>query len=812
MSLRSSVSGISLAFCLLISTYAFAQVKQPVVQALLVDSELRLDGPRDRVQLLVTGRTADGKLVDLTHIARYESANPKIARVDVRNTLAIRGDGKTVLSVSYGKHRREIPVIVSNARRPRRLNFENDIIPLLSRYTCNASGCHGKAEGQNGFKLSVFGFQSESDYTALVKESRGRRLNVASPDASLLLTKPSGRVPHGGGIRFDRNSDAYHTIREWIGSGMPKGKPSDPHITAIEVFPDQRKLLMKSRQQLRVVGTFSDGLKRDVTRFAQFQTNNEAVGRVDEHGVVRIADAPGEVAIMATYRSQVSVFRALVAREPAIKNYPNLAANNFIDAKVNEKMRVLNILPSGGASDAEYLRRVYLDVIGTLPTGAEARVFLESRKPGKRAALVDQLLKRPEFADYWALKWSDLLRVNRRALGHKRAYQYYRWIRQQFSANTPLDQFAKRIVTAKGPLKDQPAGHFYQVVSQPKAMASTLSQIFLGVRLECAQCHHHPYDRWSQNDYWGMQAFFTQVSFKPSARGSSLAATTNRQTIHPRYKTKVFAHFLGTKMPGKNPQGDRRAQLARWLTDKKNPWFARNMANRIWAHFMGRGIVEPIDDFRLTNPPANPALLDALAQRLVDTRYDLHQMIRTIAASRAYQRASKPNKTNQHDEQNYSRFLLKRMDAEVLMDAICQTTGIGEKYRGVPFGSRAIQLWDSEVPHYFLKVFGRPVRVSACVCERATEPTVGQVLHVLNSPQIHNKIAHTGGRVSKIVRQFSDDKSVIEELYLTFFNRFPTAKERQATVKYIKSNGNRQQAAEDIAWTMMNSLEFLFNH
>ena len=797
---------------LLLLAAAPAVAQAPKVVDIVVDERIELDGPRDRVQLVVTGKTADGKLVDVTHLAKYRSGNPSVAKIGDRHTVAIQSDGSTTLDVSYGTLRKKIGVQVTNAKKSRQLNFENDIIPLLSRYTCNTSGCHGKAEGQNGFKLSVFGFQSTADYDALVKEGRGRRVNVGSPDASLLLTKPSGGVPHGGGIRFDSKSDAYQTIREWIGTGMPVGKPSDPHITAIAVYPSQRQLKMKSRQQLRIVGTFSDGRQRDVTRYAQFQTNNETVGTVNEHGVVRISDAPGEVAIMATYRSQVAVFRAIVAREPAIASYPKLATNNFIDDKVNEKLRTLNILPSGPASDAQYLRRVYIDIIGTLPTRVESRVFLESKKPNKRTLLVDSLLKRPEFADYWALKWSDLLRVNRRKLGHKGAYRYYRWIRKQFAKNTPLDQFAARIITAKGTLKESPAGHFYQVVPDAKSMASTLSQVFLGVRIECAQCHHHPYDRWSQNDYWGMEAHFTQVAFKKTPRGSRLASTSNRKTIHPRYKHEVFAYTLGGEMPKKHPEGDRRKLLAQWVTSRANPWFAKNMANRIWAHFMGRGVVEPIDDFRLTNPPANPALLEGLADHLADSKYDLHQMIRTITASKAYQRASKPNPTNQHDEQNYSRFLFKRMDAEVLMDAISQTTGIGEKFHGVPFGSRAIQLWDSEVPHYFLKVFGRPVRVSACVCERATEPTVGQVLHVLNSPQIHNKISHTGGSVAKLVRQHSDDKNVVEELYLTFFNRFPTAKERQATAKYIKTNGDRQQAAEDIAWSMINSLEFLFNH
>ena len=434
------------------------------------------------------------------------------------------------------------------------------------------------------------------------------------------------------------------------------------------------------------------------------------------------------------------------------------------------------------------------------------------RRYWQPAALVEELLRRPEYADYWALKWADLLRVDRLKLGRKQAYLYYKWIRDSFAANAPLDRFARELVTAEGPLSEAPAGHFYKVVAQPNDMASTVSQVFLGVRIDCAQCHHHPYDRWSQQDYFGMQAHFTQVGFKPTPQGEAVTNAGAAQTKHPRTGEAIFAHALTQPMPEASPDGNRRELLADWLTDGDNPWFARNLANRVWAHFMGRGLVEPVDDFRLTNPPSNPELLDALAEHLGDNDFDMQQLIQLITSSQSYQRRSATNASNTDDQQNYSRFLFKRLDAEVLLDAVCQTTGIGEKFHGVPQGSRAIQLWDSNVPHYFLELFGRPVRATACECERAVEPTVGQVLHVLNSPEIQGKLAHDGGRLARLDEQLPGNAELVDELYLTFFSRFPTAEEQQVGIEYLGQIDNRRQAVEDLAWSMMNSLEFLFNH
>ncbi len=705
------------------------------------------------------------------------------------------------------------PTRMADSPRARPFHFENDVIPILTKFRCNSSSCHGKAEGQNGFKLSVFGFDPAADYAALTKESRGRRVFPAAPEHSLLLQKISGRVAHGGGLRIPRGTPEYELLRGWIAAGMPFGDPASPRVVQIRVTPRERLLGMKARQQLRVTARYSDGREEDVTHYARFQSNSDGLATVSEDGLVTTGETPGEVAIMAAYMGAVDVFTVLIPRPGRIDPYPAVPANNFIDPLVFHKLRKLNIVPSGPADDAEFLRRVYLDVIGTLPTAAEARRFLADRRPDRRARLVDDLLDRPEFADYWALKWADLLRVDRQALGHKDAYAYYQWIHDSLAANKPLDQFAREIVTAEGPLAAVGPANFYKVVPKPGAAASTLAQVFLGIRLACAECHHHPFDRWSQTDYYGMQAFFTQVNLRNTPAGTLVVVGDGPPTKHPRTGATILAHALDRPSPTASLPEDRRRVLAEWLTGPDNPWFARNLANRTWAHFLGRGLVEPVDDVRATNPPTNPELLDALARHLVASHYDFRNLIRTITASRVYQLSSRPNATNEHDEQNYSRALFKRPDAEVLLDMVCQTTGVGERFAGTPAGTRAVQLWDSKVPNYFLKLFGRPVRASACACERSHQPGVAQVLHLLNGPEIHAKLTHVKGTLARLVNTQADDGNLVDELYLTFYSRFPTAAERKTAVDYLRKDpAQRREAAEDLAWGMMNSLEFLFNH
>lgn len=803
---------ILLAACLLVSS-PFVVTAADIVEITADPVTLRLQGPNARHSLLITGRTAENRIIDHTHAARYESLDPRIARVTAAGVIHAVKDGKTTVRVETEGRTLNVAVTVEGAATPRRFHFENDIEPILSRFACNSSGCHGKAEGQNGFKLSVFGFDPLADYAALTKESRGRRVFPAAPEQSLLLRKMAGQMPHGGGARIAAGSENYETVRAWIAAGMPFGEPDDPRVASIRVEPHDRQLAPRGRQQLRVIARYTDGREVDVTAHAKFQSNNEGLASVQPSGLVMAGEAPGEAAIMASFMNAVDAFRLVVPRMERIEHYPDVPENNFVDRLVFRKLRRLNIVPSELADDAEYLRRVYLDVIGTLPTPAEARRFLDDKRPDRRARLVEKLLRRPEFADFWALQWADLLRVDRAALGPKRAYAYYKWIHDSIAANRPFDEFARAFITAEGSLSQSAQANFYKVVNKPGQAASTLAQVFLGLRIACAECHHHPFDRWTQDDYYGMTAFFNGLAIKNTGGMETLSAGGVAKAKNPRTGVEILAHPLGEKMPAKADPGDRRVELAEWLTSPRNPWFARNLANRVWAHFLGRGLVEPVDDVRATNPPSNPELLDALAEHIVQTKYDLHALIRLITASRVYQLSSTPNATNEREEQNYSRARFKRLGAEVLLDMVSQTTGVSERFTGAAPGTRAIQLWDSKVRHYFLKTFGRPERVSACECERNHEPSVAQVLHLLNAPEIQSKLSHEGGFVAKLVKRQPTDAPLVEELYLTFFSRLPQEKERQAALTYLQQHkAKRREAVEDLAWSLMNSLEFIFNH
>jgi hypothetical protein len=696
---------------------------------------------------------------------------------------------------------------------PSAFHFENDILPILGRYGCNSSGCHGKAEGQGGFKLSVFASDPEADFAALTKEGRGRRVFPAKPEESLLLRKSTGRAAHGGGTKLPAGSEDYRMVRDWIAAGMPFGSANAPHVISVRIEPTERVMGQKADQQLKVFAKYSDGVEKDVTGHARFQTNAESVAGVSADGLVTTHDVPGEAAVMAAYLGEVGLFRLMVPRPGPIAAGEKLPQFNFIDKVVDAKLAKLNVAASGLCDDAEYLRRIYLDLTGTLPTPDETRKFLANTAKDKRAKLVEVLLDRPEFADLWAMRWADLLRVDRQPLGHQRAHTYYKWIRESIAANKPFDTFARELVTAEGPVDEVGPANFYKVVTKPGEMAGTVSQVFLGVRIACAECHHHPFDRWKQADYYGMTAFFAPVSSHGGGNAESVSSSGDPATKHPRTNATVFAYPLGNEMPTANTAGDRRIGLADWMTKPDNPFFARNLSNRVWAWLLGRGLVEPVDDVRATNPPSNPELLDALAKFAVENKYDVRKLIVLIASSRVYQTSAVPNATNEKDERNFSRAYFNRPDAEVLLDMTCQALGVPEKFTGSPGITRAVQLWDSKARSEFLRLFGRPNRVTACECERTREPSVAQVLNLLNSPDIQAKLTHEGGTIARLVREQKDDGKLVEELYLTFFARLPTTDEKDVGVKHLRKYvANRRAAAEDLAWAMLNSTEFLFNH
>ena len=788
---------------------------------------LTLSGPNARQYLLIHETLPDGTIVDLTRSAKYTAKDDKIAAVSAAGLVRGLADGQTTIQVEARGRMLTVPVRVMNSTQVRQFHFENDIVPLLGRFGCNSSGCHGKAEGQNGFKLSVFGFDAAADYSALLKEGRGRRVLPSTPERSLILTKASGQVAHGGGLRIPANSEAYATLRGWIAAGAPIGSASAPRVENIRIEPAERVLALHSGQQLRVMARYSDGRDVDVTSLARFQTNNETVAVVGSEGFVHTADVPGEAAIMAAFMNEVASFRVMV---PQVKSgdFPKLKTNNFIDPLVDAKLKKLNIIPSEPVDDYTFVRRVYLDIIGTLPTPDEVRKFAKDPVADKRTRLVDVLLERPEYADYWALKWADLLRVDRGVLGHKRAYAYYRWIRESIGENKLYDQFARELVTAEGLIDEVPAANFYRVASKPGDAANSLSQVFLGIRITCAECHHHPYDRWGQDDYHRMSAFFAPVSASKVGGADALLAAGDSLARNPRSGLTLTAsplgvrvdaptaagQLLGIKQLAVDGKGDQRKVLAEWLVSPRNPWFARNLVNRYWSEFFGRGIVDPVDDVRATNPPSNPELLDALAKHFDEVNYDLKKLIRTIVLSRTYQTSSKPNDANAKDEQNFSRSLFRRPDAEVIHDMITHTLGVPEKFEGMPLGTRAIQLWDNKTKSYFLKTFGRPSRSTVCECERAVEPNLASALHLLNSDALSSKLQHENGMVARFARTFNNDDDLIEEMYLLFYSRLPGNEEKQKVREYIQKvgAGNRRRSIEDVAWAFVNTKEFLFNH
>ncbi|MBX9680701.1 MAG: DUF1549 and DUF1553 domain-containing protein, partial [Gemmataceae bacterium] len=734
------------------------------------------------------------------------------AEVNARGVVFARKNGTARIRIEVRNQKAETTVVVRNADQARELHFEHDVLPILNRFACNSSGCHANSGGQNGFHLSVFSFDPQGDHNALTKENRGRRVFMAAPERSLMLAKPSGDLSHGGGRRIEKDTPEYRMLRDWIAAGAAYGSPNRALIRDIRVEPSERTMVAATKQQLRVIARYADGAEKDVTHLAKFQPSQEGQGQVTPHGLATSASMPGEAAIMAQFMGHVAVFRAVVPRAEPIANYPAFPENNFIDGHIVRRLKKLNLAPSELSEDAQFLRRVHLDILGVLPTPAEVRSFLKDANPKKREAVIDRLLKRPEFADRWALIWADVLRVDRQALGSKRAYAMHRWIRDSIALDVPFDRFVRELLTAEGPIDEVAPAGFFKAVNKPGEMASSLTQVFLGLRIACAECHHHPFDRWSQEDYFGMQAFFTQVAARPTPRGEAVEAQGDPQTKHPRSGETILPHGLGAALLEKTA-ADRRGHLAVWMTAPENPWFARNLANRVWAHFMGRGIIDPVDDVRDTNPPSNPELLDALGKHVSETKFDLKSLIRTIANSRTYQLSSEPNGTNEKDTVSHSHAALRRIHAEVFLDAVSQATGVSEKFAGMPPGTRAVQLWDSKVSHDFLKMFGRPQRTSPCECERVHEPTVAQVLHLLNATSLQDKLSHDRGAAARLVRETKDDGLLAEELYLAMFSRLPTAEERSHAVRHLGRVGvDRRKAAEDLAWSMLNSLEFLFNH
>lgn len=709
------------------------------------------------------------------------------------------------------------------------LNFVNDIAPILTKADCNTGGCHAKAiTGQRGFRLSLLGFEPEDDYEHIVKEGRGRRVFPQAPDQSLLLLKAANIVPHGGGKKLDPQSEGYQTLVRWIGEGMPYSSENDATLTAIEVEPKKLAMKVNTTQALKVVARYSDGSTRDVTAMSLFEANDRSMAEADATGLVKTFDLPGNVAVMVRYSGKVSTFSISIPLGAPVDALP--PSKNFIDDLVFANLKEIGVPPSPVIDDATFLRRVTLDIAGRLPTIAETEAFLASTDPKKRDLAINQLLTTPDYADYFANKWTALLKNKREDAADITAnFAFHAWMRDSLLANLPYDALVRQILGATGTIVSNPPVAWYKRVKEPNLQQEDVAQLFLGVRMQCAQCHHHPFERWSQRDYHALTAFFTQVGRKPTAiAGEDLifhkrgvALVENKKTME-----KVMPAALGQTPPKILPDEDPRLLLADWMGESSNPFFAKALVNRYWKHFFKRGLVEPEDDIRDTNPATNPELLDALAKHFIESEFDLKAVIRVITQSQTYQLSAMPNEHNAVDRQNFSHFYPKRLQAEVLLDSIDMLTGAKTDFADLPPGTRAISLPDNSYNRAapFLKVFGRPEGASVCECERVQSSSLAQSLHLMNSAEVKGKLAFAGGRADRLSKSEAPVAETIREIYLAAFNREPSGEELSisedhivkerldAAGKPIAPAVAKKLAYEDLLWAILSTKEFLYNH
>lgn len=709
------------------------------------------------------------------------------------------------------------------------ISFVNDVVPLLTRHGCNAGACHAKAgNGQNGFQLSLLGFEPAEDYEHLVKEARGRRLFAAVPENSLLLLKAAGKVPHGGGRRIPEDSPAWITIRDWVRQGAAWDGGSAPTLQSLEVQPPRSIVQRHAQQQLQVFAVYSDGARRDVTHRALFESNDRAMAEVSEEGLVTASTIPGRASVMVRYQGLVTVFQAVIPLGAPVESVPQ--SRNFIDDLVFANLRELGIPPSPVCDDATFLRRVSLDIAGRLPTLEETTAFLANTAPDRREQAIEALLASPDYADFFAGKWTALLK-NRRddASDITSNFAFHAWVRDSFLANKPYNQFVRELLAATGTVIANPPVAWYKRVREPKQQQEDVAQLFLGVRMQCAQCHHHPFERWSQDDYYGLTAFFSQVGRKPTGtRGEDMifhkrgAATA----ANPRTGTALRPTPLGTQIPPIAADEDPRLKLADWMGSPENPFFAKSLVNRYWKHFFRRGLIEPEDDIRDSNPPSNPELLAALERHFISSNFDLRELIRTIVRSHAYQLSSHPNEHNQADQQNYSRWQPRRLQAEVLLDSIDDLALSRTDFPNLPPGTRAIALPDNSYNQSapFLRVFGRPQNESVCECERTQSSSLAQSLHLMNAGDIRGKLAGGGHRADLLAKAQTPVEDRVRELYLRAFSRPPQPTELQTAVEFITAPqtdaaGNpidparaTHEAFQDLIWALINTREFQFNH
>ena len=782
-----------------------------------------LSGIRDARQLVVTGKYADGTLRDLTSVAtaRLEPADV----VELQDGLFLRPkkDGSAAVVIAAGGKEVRVPVTVAGIGQPSPVSFRRDVIAGMNVGGCNAGACHGTPSGKNGFKLSLRGYDPAADYLQLTREQFGRRTDKHDPKASLMLLKSIGGVPHEGGQRFALTSIPGEMMTAWLTEGLADDAATLPAVKKAEVTPAARVHKAPAKwQQLGVNVTFADNKTRDMTRLTVFSSSDPSIADVTPTGLVEFK-RPGEVAILCRYLEEMVAVRItyLEPREGFV--WPNPPEANFVDKHVNAKLKQMSIVPSGSCTDDEFVRRAYLDCVGRMPTVAETKAFLADKDAAKRDKLIDTLVDLPEFADFWALKWADVLRSSRKTIQVKGSYGFQAWLRGHFLANTPVDRIVREIVTSSGNTFSNPPANYYRIAKDPQSLAETTAQLFLGVRMQCAKCHNHPFERWTQDDYYGMAAWFARVKTKPEPTIGAKPATPavgaevvfsarDGEVTQPRTQKTMKPRYIGVGDADVKPGEDRREALADWLTKPENPFFAKSVANRVWFHLMGKGIVDPVDDFRDSNPSCNDELLDALAKDFAAHKYDMKYLVRTIMKSRTYQLSAQPTETNRDDGKYFSHAVTKLLTAEQLLDALCDVTAVPEKFAGLPAGTRAIQLPDGEVNHPFLKTFGQPARELACECERESDGNLAQALQLINGPTVNEKIRNPNNRLGKLLTAKASEDDMLTELYYAALARPPFEDEKKLALAHVAKGTDKRKAWEDVMWALINTREFLFRH
>jgi Protein of unknown function (DUF1553)/Protein of unknown function (DUF1549) len=781
----------------------------------VLPAAIKISTPLQKVQCVVSGFYSDGRVQDLTRATEFRPLVGGIVMVSDAFVKPV-SNGKTEMMVSVGGVAQKISVEVSGQETPEKISFQYGTLAALSKNGCNSGGCHGAPSGKGGFAISMVAFDPEADKISLTRDFMNRRINMPEPESSLLLRKPRMQVAHRGGLKLRKEDEAYQVLVDWISQGCKFDEADAARLVGIRVDPSLSRTYEwpAHSQQLRVTARFTDGSERDITRLAMYSSSEEGLATVSEGGLV-VARGRGQVGISVRFLDNVETCYLTFVRKVEGFEWKAPEPANYVDVKVFEKLRLLQYQPSETCSDEEFLRRVFVDVTGLLPKVEETVVFLDDSDKQKRSKLIDRLLERPDFARFWAFRWGDLLRISPTTVKEAGTHKYNAWIVKAWEENLPYDQFARQLLTAQGSTLELPPANFFRTTANTSEATEMAAQIFLGARVQCAKCHNHPFEKWTQDNYYGLGAFFERVQRKKGPRTDEMVIYNARrgEITQPRTGKKMPPWAPGTGEVAVGESSDRLVAFADWLTAPDNPYFARVEVNRIWWQLMGKGIVEPIDDFRESNPPTNPELLEALAKDFVLHKFDRKHILKTILSSRTYQASSRTNAFNQEDDKNFSHARQQVLTAEQLLDAVCQVTGQPEKYGNLPIGTRATQLPAPQPGNAFLVAFGQPSRQSSCACERQSQPSLTQALQLSNSQTVESRLKNGGGQfIRELAAKKKGDEEIIESLYLAALCRRPREVELQHAKTFIASHADRSVALEDVAWSVLNLREFVFRH